>query len=327
MIDFSALLHQNPRLWIYLCIAGSVMLIVEAVGLVISRQRSLRSNVNRRLTLLNESSDREATLVQLRRDRGLTDEGRYALPLISFNRLLLQSGVGLGGGRMLAVMALSGATAGMISFMLTRHYLLALILTMLAGLVLPGLFLLFKRGRRHGKFAEQLPEALDLLVRSLRAGHPIVVAVSMVAREMPDPIGSEFGMTADEMTYGLDLETALQNMRARVGQQDLSFVVVAVSVQSKTGGNLSEILSNLARVIRDRFKLRRRVKAMSAEGRMSAIALSLIPLGVFLIVNALSPKFYGEIKGDPIILPVAVITAVVWAAGVAIIHRLVNFKY
>ena len=165
------------------------------------------------------------------------------------------------------------------------------------------------------------------MVRSMRAGHPVSVAVTLVARELSDPIGTEFGMVADEMTYGLDLEAALQNMCMRVGQQDLPFVLVAISIQSRTGGNLAEVLSNLSRVIRDRFKLRRRVKAMSAEGRMSAGALSLIPLLVFLAVNLLAPGFYGDIKHDPLIPPVATITFLIWAMGICIIYRLVNFKY
>jgi len=126
---------------------------------------------------------------------------------------------------------------------------------------------------------------LSTSLSRMRAGHPVSVAVSLVARELPDPIGNRIRLTADEMTYGLDLETALKNMCVRVGQQDLPFVVVAVSIQTKTGGNLAEVLSNLSRVIRDRFKLRRRVKAMSTEGRMSATALSLIPLFVFVMVN------------------------------------------
>jgi tight adherence protein B len=210
---------------------------------------------------------------------------------------------------------------------LAQSMLLAALVGILAGIVVPVLFLVAMRNRRRAQFAAQLPEALDVLVRSLKAGHPIPVAVSLVARDMPDPIGTEFGMTSDEMIYGLDLETALQNMRVRVGQDDLSFVVVAVSVQSKTGGNLSEVLANLSRVIRDRFKLRRRVKAMSAEGRLSAIALSTIPILVFFMVNLMAPTFYGDVKADPIIIPVIVATLLLWATGVFIIYRLVNFKY
>ena len=102
------------------------------------------------------------------------------------------------------------------------------------------------RKRRHGKFAAQFPDAMDIIVRSLRAGHPVPVAVGLVAQELPDPIGTEFGIAADEITYGADVETAMRNLYFRVGQEDLPLFVTAVSIQGSTGGNLSEILSNLS---------------------------------------------------------------------------------
>ena len=326
MPDVTGLFSQPPNLVIYVCIAAAVMLAVEGLGLSLARLRSYRGRINGRLQLL-EANGHQDTLVQLRRDRGLTNQGHYSLPLISLNRLALQSGLGLRSGRMIVITTLAFLVGALGVYAAVQSILLASLVGIMTGIVLPILFLLAMRGRRHAEFAAQLPEALDILVRSLRAGHPIPVAVSLVGRDMPDPIGTEFGMTSDEMTYGLDLEATLQNMRARVGQQDLSFVVVAVSVQSKTGGNLSEVLSNLSRVIRDRFKLRRRVKAMSAEGRLSAIALSAIPILVFLMVNLMAPNFYGDVKADPIIVPVVAATFLLWATGVFVIYRLVNFKY
>jgi tight adherence protein B len=327
MPNFIGLIGQSSDLVIYVCIAVAVMLAVEGLGLLLARTQSYRSRINRRLQLLEAADDRQAALMQLRRDRGLTDEGHYSVPLISISRLVLQSGVGWRSGRLIGVVSLALFVGASAVYALAQSMLLAALVGILAGIVVPVLFLVAMRNRRRAQFAAQLPEALDVLVRSLKAGHPIPVAVSLVARDMPDPIGTEFGMTSDEMIYGLDLETALQNMRVRVGQDDLSFVVVAVSVQSKTGGNLSEVLANLSRVIRDRFKLRRRVKAMSAEGRLSAIALSTIPILVFFMVNLMAPTFYGDVKADPIIIPVIVATLLLWATGVFIIYRLVNFKY
>ena len=327
MSDLITLLNQRPNLLLYICIAGAVFFAVEVIGLSIDRTRRNRHHINKRLQLLAATGNRDNVLVQLRRDRGLTENGSFSFKMIPMNRLLLQSGVGTRSVGMVAFMIVSiavGLLCGVIIFSSTA---LSVIFGLLAGAGLPLLMLLVKRNRRRAKFAEQLPEALDIMVRSMRAGHPIPVAVSLVARELPDPIGTEFGMTADEMTFGLDLETALQNMCVRIGQQDLPFVVVAVSIQSKTGGNLAEVLSNLARVIRERFKLRRRVRAMSAEGRMSAGALSIIPLLVFLLVNFLAPNFYGQVKNEPIVIPIASITLAIWAIGIFIIYRLVNFKY
>ena len=327
MLELFATLSRQPDLLIYVCVAGAVMMTVEAIGLALSRSRAGRSIINRRLALQDRDENRENVLIQLRRERGLNEDGSFSISLVSLNRLLLQSGIGARSLLMIAIMLAGLAGGGLAGVMLFHSPLIAALLGLVVGMAVPLLALMSMRSRRRAKFGDQLPEALDVLVRSMRAGHPLPVAVTMVAREMPDPIGTEFGMTADEMTFGLDLETSLQNMCARVGQQDLPFLVVAVSIQSKTGGNLAEVLSNLSRVIRERFKLRRRVKSMSAEGRMSAAALSLIPLVVFLLVNLFSPSFYGSIKDDPIVPVVAAATFCLWALGIFIIYRLVNFKY
>jgi tight adherence protein B len=163
----------------------------------------------------------------------------------------------------------------------------------IAAFVLPLAVLLFMRSRRHGKFAAQFPDAMDIIVRSLRAGHPVPVAVGLVAQEMPDPIGTEFGIAADEITYGADVEAAMRNLYFRVGQEDLPLFVTAVSIQGSTGGNLSEILENLSRVIRERFKMRRKIKALAAEGKFSALFLSGLPVAIFLLLQVVAPNFYG----------------------------------
>ncbi|TMJ67960.1 MAG: type II secretion system F family protein [Alphaproteobacteria bacterium] len=327
MLDLIAQWSQQPNLLLYICVAGAVMLAVETIGLSLRRIRSSRTTINKRLQLLGEDTNQGNVLVQLRRDRGLTEDGSFSFSFVLVNRLLVQSGVGTQSISFIVVVCTCIAIGALAGFLVFRSPIVAVPSGLLAGVAMPLMFLAFKCKRRRAKFSEQLPEALDIMVRSMRAGHPVSVAVTLVARELSDPIGTEFGMVADEMTYGLDLEAALQNMCMRVGQQDLPFVLVAISIQSRTGGNLAEVLSNLSRVIRDRFKLRRRVKAMSAEGRMSAGALSLIPLLVFLAVNLLAPGFYGDIKHDPLIPPVATITFLIWAMGICIIYRLVNFKY
>ena len=154
------------------------------------------------------------------------------------------------------------------AYNLTSLLPIALLATAIVGVLIPVFALVIKRSRRTKRLEGQLPEAIDVMVRSLRAGHPLPVAIAMVAREMPDPIGSEFGMASDEMTYGMDLETAMSNMRIRAGQSDLAMLVVAVSIQAKTGGNLAEILGNLSRMVRERARCDERF-TLSAEGRFS----------------------------------------------------------
>jgi tight adherence protein B len=160
----------------------------------------------------------------------------------------------------------------------------------------------------------------------LRAGHPVPIAITMVAREMADPIGSEFGVVADEITYGADLETAMRNLYYRIGQDDLPLFVTAVSIQSSTGGNLGEILENLSAVIRDRFKMRRKVRALASEGRASALILSALPIGIFLVVNLVSPNFYASVWHEDL-TKFGLIAAGCWMGiGNFIMFRLVNFK-
>jgi tight adherence protein B len=182
------------------------------------------------------------------------------------------------------------------------------------------------RGRRQKKFGAQFPDAIDIIVRSLRAGHPVPVAVSMVAREMPDPIGSEFGLVVDEITYGADLETAMRNLNFRVGEADLPLFVTAVAIQGSTGGNLGEILNNLSGVIRQRFKMRRKVKSLASEGRMSALILSSLPIAMFIIVQVVSPDFYASVWQYDL-TKMGLSAAAAWmAVGNLVMFRMVNFK-
>ena len=132
-------------------------------------------------------------------------------------------------------------------------------------------------------------------MRSLRAGHPVPIAINMVGREMTDPIGSEFGIVSDEITYGADLETAMRNLYFRIGSDDLPLFVTAVAIQGSTGGNLGEILENLSGVIRQRFKMRRKIRALAAEGRASAMILSALPIGMFLVIQFIAPDFYASV--------------------------------
>jgi tight adherence protein B len=195
-----------------------------------------------------------------------------------------------------------------------------------SGLVLPFLVLRFLRSRRQKKFSSQFPDAIDVITRSLRAGHPTPVAISMVAREMPDPVGSEFGIVVDEVTYGADLETAMRNLFYRVGTDDLPLFVTAVAIQGSTGGNLGEILANLSRVIRERFKMRRKIRALAAEGRASALILSSLPIAMFAMVQFVVPQFYGSVWNEQL-TKIILAVAVVWMGiGNMIMWRMVNFR-
>ena len=311
---------------ITLCAAISVVLFAEAVYLLGFSTASYRSRVNRRLKLSKNQPDREAILIQLRRERGLTNEGLLRFGVQWFNRLMLESGMTRGALTLVLVALVAGGAAffGVTKF--RDDMLEAGAAGLAAALVLPFFVLLFMRKRRHGKFAAQFPDALDIIVRSLRAGHPVPVAVALVAQEMPDPIGTEFGIAADEITYGADVETAMRNLYFRVGQEDLPLFVTAVSIQGSTGGNLSEILENLSRVIRERFKMRRKIKALAAEGKFSALFLSGLPVAIFFLLNIVAPDFYAIIWNQSL-TKIGLALAGTWMIlGNIVMYKMCNFR-
>ena len=306
--------------------AVSVVLFAEAVYLLGFSTASYRSNVNRRLKLSKTQPDREAILVQLRRERGLTGDGLFRFGMQWFNRLLLESGMtrGVMTLALVALMASGVVFAGVLQF--RGSPLEAGGGALVAALLFPFVTLLVARKRRHGKFGGQFPDAMDIIVRSLRAGHPVPVAIGLVAQELADPIGTEFGIAADEITYGADVQTAMRNLYFRVGQEDLPLFVTAVAIQGSTGGNLSEILSNLSAVIRLRFKMRRKIKALAAEGKFSALFLSGLPLAVFGLLNVMTPDFYGSILQYDLTKWGLGLAAAWMLAGNIVMYKMCNFR-
>jgi tight adherence protein B len=316
----------DPLYVIYLFVALAAGLFVEGIYLLFFNTRSYRKNVNRRLKLVDSQPDRESVLVQLRRERGLTASGDYRLPLVALNRLILQSGLRLG----IMSFAIYVVVLALFAFgllMATRGNLLeALGAAVFCCTLLPYLILRIMRARRQKKFAAQFPDALDIIVRSLRAGHPVPIAIGMVAREMPDPLGSEFGIVADEITYGADLETGMRNLYFRIGQDDLPLFVTAVAIQSSTGGNLGEILENLSGVIRQRFKMRRKIRALASEGRASAMILSSLPIVMFAVIQVITPDFYASVWHEDL-TKIGLGAAGAWMLiGNFIMFRMVNFR-
>ena len=281
--------------FVYLLVAVSAALLAEGAYLLVYSGASYRQNVNRRLRLLRNEPNRENILLQLRRERGLTGAGNYRLGVEALNRLVLQSGLTLGLRKLLSFVAVGGEVSFALAFLARRDLVEATLIALFCCTALPWLVLRFLRARRQKAFGAQFPDALDMIVRSLRAGHPVPIAITMVAREMRDPIGTEFGIVVDEITYGADLESALRSLYFRIGQDDLPLFVTAVAIQGTTGGNLGEILENLSGVIRQRFKMRRKIRALAAEGRASAIILSSLPIGLFLVVQVVAPDFYAGV--------------------------------
>jgi tight adherence protein B len=204
--------------------------------------------------------------------------------------------------------------------------LMVAVFAVVIGAVIPIMLLQFKATATRKKMEEQFPVALDVFVRGLRAGHPIAAALDLLTIEMPDPIGSEFGLAVDEVTYGAELRDALQAMADRWDLDDMRMFVVSLSVQSETGGNLAEILENLSHVIRERHSMMLKVRALSSEGRMTAIMLTILPVGTFSALFILSPAFYLDVADDPAFVPGFVTLIVMYCIGFYIIRRMIDLK-
>jgi tight adherence protein B len=194
------------------------------------------------------------------------------------------------------------------------------------GTALPLFFLQFRANRRRKRMQDQFPVALDVFVRGLRAGHPIAAALDLLTVEMPDPIGTQFGIVVDEVTYGADLRDALASMADRWDLEDMRMFVVSLSVQSETGGNLAEILENLSKVIRERASMMMKVRALSSEGRMTAIMLTALPVLALTILFLGNPRFYLDVADDPAFIPGFAGLIIMYVIGFITIRRMVDLK-
>ena len=310
---------------IYALVFGAAVLGVQGLYWFLSRTQREKKAINRRLALGRRLSTPVEVLETLRRERGLGLAGDVQM-LAGLEELILQTGLRVEPLRLL-MLVLGLAVALLLIFGYAFGFgpvAVILALTCALGGVYLGLHVI--RQKRIARFGEQLPDALDVVVRGLRAGHPFRVALALVAREMPDPIGSEFGILADEVSFGLELTAAADNLVRRVGHDDLSFFAVAVNIQSQTGGNLAEILSRLSHMVRNRAKLRLKVRALTSEGRLSAIFLSLAPFILFGIISLIFPAYFMDVRDHPVIVPVLIVGLLLLAIGNIVMYRMVHFK-
>ncbi len=316
--------HQNM---IAILIFFALLTFLFGLYIVIRERIVSRGRIQNRLhAAKGKLVGSESELFDLRQSRSLASDGSFAISLASFEKLVLQSGTSLGFSGVITAALACAAVAFFIAYLSGFALIVSILASIFSGIGLPVVALRAMRDGRQRRFEEQLPDAIDVLVRGLKAGHSISVAVSSVAQNMPDPIGAEFRLTAAEMTYGLDLETAMGNLHVRVGQPDLGLIALAVSMQAKTGGNLAEILANMSRIIRERFKLRRKARALSSEGRFSALILSALPILLFLVIWVLSPTYYNDVWDKDYTKPVLV-SALFWMAlGNYIMYRMVRIR-
>jgi tight adherence protein B len=256
-------------------------------------------------------------------DRALTASGSLVRPL---QRLLEQSGLNLTVGVVILSCLVTGALAFAFVFVYLRLVLLAIPFALL-GAWAPISVIKIIRNKRMIKFEEQFPEAMDLLARALRAGHALTTGLLMVAEELPDPIGPEFKQLYDQQNFGLPLPQALKNFADRIPSMDAKFFVTAVLTQREAGGNLSEVLDNLASIIRDRFKVKRQVRVISAHGRITGWVLSALPASLALLFATTSPDKYREFYMNPLGMQMIAFGLLLQVVGVLVIRKIVKIEY
>ena len=313
------------QLWvIYGLVFFAAILAIESLYWLIYELRGNKKIINRRLTLGEKSAAKGQVLDILRRERGFAD---YNSPTLTrLNDFFVQTGLRVSKTALTLWTLMVAAVISVPLWTLVLPQWQAAGIGLIVAPALVGLYLLITRRRRIERFAQQLPDSLDIIVRGLRVGHPFSSAIELVAREMRDPIGSELGITADEMTFGQDVVTAVSNLYRRVGQEDLVFLAIAVSVQSQTGGNLADVLARLATLMRERVTMRLKIKALSAEGRLSGWFLSAMPFILFGAIQLVATDYFGGLKGSPFLVPALVYGLTSLLLANIAIYRMVNFK-
>lgn len=323
----------NAFLVLVVLIFVAVLLLLESIYVLWRAKRGPQAlKLQSRLHALSATHDRSAQ-TRLLRQRMLSElpaAERFlqSLPRMRvLDRSILQAGLEWSVSSLL--LACCGlAAAGWIGMYSVAHqgFLAGAVTALVLGAA-PLLYVHYKRSKRLAKFERQLPEALDLITRALRAGHAFPAALKMAGEEMADPVAGELSTVHDEVNFGVSLEQALTHLSERIPLTDLRYFVVAVLVQRESGGNLTEILTNLSRLIRERLKLMGKVRVLSSEGRLSAWILAIMPFFMAGVLNLANPEFMRPLWTDPIGIAIIKYTLGLMLIGVLIMRRIVKIRY
>jgi tight adherence protein B len=227
-------------------------------------------------------------------------------------------------GIVLGSLAGAAVVAGLV-FLRTGEVIPSLLFAA-GSFLLPFLFLAKKRARRLAKFEQQLPEAIDMLVSALRVGHSMITGIGALGHDSPDPLGREFRKLFDEQNFGVDMRTAMTNLATRVPLQDLRIFVAAVLIQKESGGNLAEVLEKVAHTTRERFRLKKQIMVHTAQGRLTGLVLSILPVGLGLALYLINPEGMSVLWTRPLGLKLLWTAVVMIAVGCFAIGRIVRIR-
>ena len=311
----------------YAFVFAAVLLAADTLLRFIFASRRKSQEVKNRLEAMKLKTGSDQAYTELLLRRGIRRRGAEQIGL-GLARYYAQTGLEMGTPRQVLYMLGLILLGFMISFVfVSPDPLISFAVGIVFMIVMVVTIIRVARARRIKKFTAQLAPAIDIIVRSLNAGHPLNSAISLVAREMPDPIGSEFGILSDQMTFGLELDAAMMNMIERVGAPELNLLAVTVSVQRGTGGNLSEILENLAKMIRDRLMIKAKIKAISAEGRMTMWIMLSFPFILFTMIRTMVPTYFDPVWESGYGGVAVGVCGTLMLFGAIIIRKLVNFDF
>ncbi len=297
-IDLDSFL-DGPIILYCLFFGVGFMLVQSASSLF--GQAQMNKQLNRRLKAREQAGSVHQLIIDLRSERALNADGDMSLSIRWFNQLITRSGVKFEPWKWASMSALCAFLIGSIVIYFVGYWVAGAGTGLVLFVAVPVFVLSYAGKKRSQKLASQLPDGLNIIVRSLEAGHPVPTAIALVGQEMPDPIGSEFGMMADEISYGASLKDAVRRMADRTYDPDVDLLAATIRLQAQTGGNLSELLKLNGSAIRERQMLRLKIKAASAEGRISALILTAAPFIVGAAVTFLNPNFYGDLIHRPLV--------------------------
>jgi tight adherence protein B len=310
----------------------SIVIAILAMGSALDRSSSKASMLRDRLRAMDSAARRGSNPeVEILRDELLSGIPALNKLLARWSRssrlqlLLEQAAMKLRPGRFLLISACMAAAGASLVLAFT-HYPILSIVGFAAGAVLPLSYAFFQRRQRFKKFETMFPQAIELLVRSTRAGHPFTTSMEMIGSELAEPIAGEFRRIYEEQKFGLPLRDALLNLTERVPIIDVKFFVTALMLQRETGGNLAEILEQLAHVIRERFRILRQVRVYTAQGRLTMMILMSLPPGLVLFMSVSNPDFMKPLFNDPMGHFLIGLGLLLQTAGFFLIRRIIDIK-
>ncbi len=296
-----------------------------------SNQSKAARRFSQRMRAMDEGSNGVVGKVSLMKRRQFAEGQRLdtilrAIPVMHWLDIRLQqAGSQWSVGRLLGACGIAFGAVQLVAMVMGAGMLLSVVLASAAGAA-PVAWVMRQRARRLQRMQVQLPEAADLIARSLRAGHALQSTLQMVADELPDPIAVEFRIVSDEINYGLGMQAALQRLAERVPIDDLRFMVISVLIQRETGGNLAELMGKLSMLVRDRLKLHGTIRVLSAEGRLSGWILFLLPIIVGGIIALINPSYLGFLIDDPAGIDIMLTAFFMQAAGGFWMRKLVRIR-